>query len=288
MFSTRTDIAAESHSVHKNIPGVRSREFNIRGICAHEVIIDSPDAAKLLKKEPGRYITLDISALSDPTRNCFSDCAKALSELVSELIPESREILAVGLGNRKITSDSIGTGAADRIIATRHLSGNVNLSGLRPVSVIAPGVLGSTGIESAETVFALAKRLSPCAVVLIDALASQNHNGLCKSVQISDTGISPGSGVGNHRFEISENTLGIPCISVGVPTVVDAATLVSGVAKSHRICEEDFEFEDENSFFVTPKDIDRLSLISSRLIATGLNLAFQPMLGYEDIELLMS
>ncbi|MBR4940661.1 MAG: GPR endopeptidase [Clostridia bacterium] len=295
MFHNRTDIAAEALSRQKTgIPGLSRQEYLLHGLRADEVTVSSPEAVRLLKKPAGTYTVLDISSLFDPAQNTLRACSAAIADIVGKLLPpdvKDKGILAVGLGNRDITSDSVGPLTADSIIATRHLRKNLSeeFSSLTSVAVTAPGVLGSTGLESAETVMSLARHISPALCVVIDALAASDHNGLCKSVQISDTGITPGSGVGNHRFEISPKTLGIPCIAVGVPTVVDSRTLASGLIQKHGISEENFTFDaEEDSFFVTPKDIDSLSRKCAVAISAGLNLAFQPTLSYDDISGLLS
>lgn len=295
MFRFRTDMAYEAQRRHgSKLNGVSLSKSELHGIAMEKVVISSKESARLLGKAEGIYATLDISSLFDPQKSNLKNCAKAIAQTAAEfLLPFGNEktVLAVGLGNRNITSDSFGPDCADRIIATRHLSKaqNGNFTSLRPVAVLSPGVLGATGIESGETVSALVAALHPSVCVLIDALASSDHGGLCKNVQISNTGISPGSGVANHRFEISQKTIGVPCISVGVPTVVDAGTLVSSVAQKHGIDESIFSFDvDENSFFLTPKDVDKLSLFCAKAVSFGLNLAFQPSLTHEDIETLLS
>ena len=295
MFRFRTDMALEAQRRHgSGLQGVTLEKTDLFGIPSEKVVISNGKSAGILGKPEGIYTTLDITSLSDPAKADFENCVKAIAQTVSSLLPpvgQEKAVLAVGLGNRNITSDSFGPDTADRIIATRHLSKTLSESfvSLRPVAVLAPGVLGSTGIESGETVSALVSALRPSVCVLIDALASFDHGGLCKSVQISNTGISPGSGVANHRFEISQKTIGVPCISVGVPTVVEARTLVSAVAQKHGVNEESFSFDaDEDSLYLTPKDIDRFSLLCAKAVSFGLNLAFQPNLTWEDIEALLA
>ena len=295
MFIFKTDIASEARRHHGDeLPGVTLGKIDFGGISGETVSVTNEESSRILEKPVGIYTTLDVSSLSDPAQNTFSLCANAVAETVAKLLPppgRNTPILAVGLGNRKITSDALGPDTAEGIIATRHLSKELSESfgKLTPVAVFAPGVLGTTGIESGEAVLALVNRLRPGVCVLIDALASSDHRGLCRSIQISNTGISPGSGVANHRFEISEKTLGIPCISVGVPTVVEAGTLVSSVARKHGLTEEEFNFDaDADSLYLTPKDIDRLSPLCARAISFGLNLAFQPNLTPSDIEALLS
>ncbi|MDD6262259.1 MAG: GPR endopeptidase [Clostridiales bacterium] len=294
MFARRTDMAAEARDLHaEELSGVESSVRTVCGISAEEVRIASIDAARLLSKPVGRYTTLDISPLIRREEGALHRCARAVAETVKPLLPsgcENTPILVAGLGNRRITSDCIGPQSAEGVIATRHLLRNVpeRFEGMRPVAVIEPGVLGSTGIESAETICGIISKVPVCACVLIDSLASHSHGGLCRSVQISDTGVTPGSGVGNHRFEISRKSIGVPCISVGVPTVVDAKTMLAGIAGSLGLDETAAAELVRENFFVTPKEIDSLSRECSKAVSLGLNLAFQPSLGISDIELLLS
>ena len=295
MFKFRTDMAAEAQRQHgRDLKGVSLEKTEVFGILSERVVISDRKSAEILGKPEGTYTTLDISSLSDPSGQNLDNCIRAIAQTFSEYLSpyDLREtVLAVGLGNRSITSDSFGPDSADRIIATRHLSKTFpeKFGALRPVAVLSPGVLGSTGIESGETVAALVGSLRPSVCILLDALASSDHDGLCRSVQISNTGISPGSGVANHRFEISQRTIGVPCISVGIPTVVDAKTLVSSVAQKNGIDESVFSFDvDEDCFYLTPKDIDRLSRLCTEAVSSGLNMALQPGLTSEDIDSLLS
>ena len=188
-------------------------------------------------------------------------------------MPEKRGlILAAGLGNSDITPDALGPAAARRIFATRHippaLSKTTGLENLRQVAVIAPGVLGQTGIEAGELIKAAADRIKPDAVIVIDALAAKSPNRLFKTVQICNTGISPGSGVKNSRKEISEKTVGVPVIALGVPTVIDTDTLIeeiTGVAPAQK-----------SGMFVTPKEVDMLTVRLSEILGEALNMLLQP------------
>ncbi|MBQ5973009.1 MAG: GPR endopeptidase [Oscillospiraceae bacterium] len=281
MTDRRTDMAAEARDgAGPAAKGVSSRRYALFGLPAEEIDVRTPEASRLLSKPVGRYTTLDVSALIDRRENAPDAAARAVADVVGRLLPPDggRPILAVGLGNRRITSDSIGPRTADRLLATRHLLRQLpdRFEGLRPVAVLQPGVLGTTGLESAETVCGLISSVPPCVCVLIDALASRSVGGLCRTIQISDTGVTPGSGVGNHRFEISAATVGVPCISVGVPTVVSVSAA-------------DFsEPGDGGELFVTPREIDALSELCSRAVAAGLNLAFQPGLSLDDLDSLLS
>lgn len=181
-------------------------------------------------------------------------------------------ILAAGLGNTEITPDALGPAVARGIFATRHipkeLTKAAGLDLLRQVSVITPGVLGQTGIEAGELIKAAAEKIKPAAVIVIDALAAQSGDRLFKTVQLCDTGISPGSGVKNNRGEISEKTVGVPVIAIGVPTVIDADTLserLTGISP-----------EKKSKMFVTPKDVDMLTQRLAKLLAEAINMFLQP------------
>ena len=180
--------------------------------------------------------------MTDDFRNQEERIQTAAKEIRS-LLPEKGLVLVAGLGNSDITPDDLGPRTANMILATRHISEElaraVGLIGLRPVAVLAPGVLGQTGIETGELLYSIVQRLSPAALIVVDALASRRLDRLGCTLQISDTGISPGSGVGNARPHISRETMGVPVISMGVPTVVDAATLAADLLH----CEDDAEQE---------------------------------------------
>ena len=207
--------------------------------------------------------------------------ARELAGELGRLVPEG-DILVVGLGNNDITPDAVGPQAASRILATRHLRDELDgdeenfLVSLRRVSAIAGGVLGQTGIETAEIVRALAEQLQPAGIIAVDALACSDISRLGTAIQMTDAGISPGSGVANARKELSEKQLGIPVIAVGVPTVVDMHTIVRSLTGA------DIEVNSPN-MMVTPRDVDRLTERASQLIAFGINLALHPALSFEDV-----
>lgn len=207
-----------------------------------------------------------------------------LSEELSQLVPKG-PALVIGLGNNDITPDALGPQAASRVLATRHLREELGsedefLSGLRQVSVMASGVLGQTGIETAEIIEGLLEKLKPSCVIAVDALACSDISRLGTTIQLSDSGISPGSGVANKRKELSEATLGIPVIAAGVPTVVDMYTIVEGMTGRRAVTEVP-------NMMVTPRDVDRLIERSSALISMGINLALHPELSFEDVETIM-
>jgi len=213
----------------------------------------------------------------------FEPLKIALKESLLCLLNQRDNILVVGLGNREITADSIGPFTASKLLATRHISGkfaeNIGLSGLKSVAVISPDVLGKTGIESYEIVESVAKKIKPSAIIAIDALAAGSVNRLFRTVQLSNTGISPGSGVKNSRKELSEETLSVPVIGIGVPTVVDAGSLAFELTNK--------EPSDGTDMIVTPKDCDILCHKISEILSSVLNEFLQPEIDSEIINSLV-
>ena len=280
---SRTDLALESLDAAKISEGI-TRKIRGNAFRITEIEISHDRYGEKIGKKKGRYITLEGSPLSGFSDKFEEMCAEFSQEL-SQFIPPDGKVLAVGLGNSDITPDALGPQSAAKILATRHLREELGdedefLSGLRPVSVLASGVLGQTGIETAELIDSLTEKIQPDAVIAIDALACSDVNHLGKTIQISDAGISPGSGVQNKRRELSRDTLGIPVIAVGVPTVVDMHTIVSDYTGK-------LVAPTVPNMMVTPRDIDRLTERSAALIAAGVNMALHPQLSFEDIESIM-
>jgi len=274
----RTDLALESFSADE-LPDSVHISFRGSAFRITEIIIDDDSLLDSTGKGKGRYITLEGERLSRFTED-YRLMAQELAQELSALIPEG-EILAVGLGNNDITPDAIGPQTAAKLLATRHIAEQPDcfgdfLTSLRPVSTFAGGVMGQTGIETAEIVRAIAAELRPAAIIAIDALACTDINRLGCTIQISDTGISPGSGVSNCRKELSEKLFGVPVIAIGVPTVVDMHTIVRNLTG------KTINVELPN-MMVTPRDIDRLTERASQLLAFGINLALQPKLSFEDV-----
>lgn len=296
----RTDLAEEAVGLYRdsqaaaNLPdGISSTEKRCNGMLVTSVQIATQTAAEQVGKPIGSYITIDLERLHTHTEDSFRQTAELIAEELTALLPpaDSSPFLIVGLGNRSVTPDAIGPFAAEKTIATRHLLREMpeQFSMLRPVTVIAPGVLGMTGIESGELICGLADRIRPCAVVAIDALSARRSDRLCRTVQLTDTGIVPGSGVGNHRFAINRETIGVPCIAIGVPTVVDAATLAADALEQiHAAYDEEALFRTYGSTFVTCKEIDRLMAVCAKAIGYAVNLALQPELSMEDIEMFLA
>lgn len=211
--------------------------------------------------------------------------AGELSGLLQD-IPGEGLVLVAGLGNRAITPDAIGPKVHQSTLVTRHLVRQMpeHFGALRPVASLAAEVMGTTGVESGELVRAVCEKLRPVCVIAVDALASRSLKRLCKTVQIADTGITPGSGVGNHRMGLTQDTLGVPVIALGVPTVVDGATLAADLLGTDELP----DLGEGRDLLVTPKDIDGQVNDLSKVIGYGLSMALQPGISLEELELLLS
>ena len=291
----RTDLAVEAIENHKTaaaLPHVRQSDRMLEGFAVHEVRILSEDAAREIGKPQGRYLTLELDALIRREEDAFPRACKALSTLRRELLPRPNDgpVLIAGLGNRMITPDAIGPQTADHVIATRHLVAQspAIFADWRPVSALAPGVLGQTGVETGEVICGVLDRVRPAAVIAVDALAAGRLSRLLRTVQLADTGITPGAGVGNARTALNEETLGVPVIAVGVPTVVDGATLAHEI--SSQLGQPDCEALDDLSqpVMITTRDIDREVADISRMIGYAVNMALHPHLSVADIDLYLS
>ena len=291
----RTDLAVEAIENHKSaaaLPHVRQSDRTLEGFAVHEVRILSEDAAREIGKPQGRYLTLELDALIRREEDAFPRACKALSTLLRELMPHPNDgpVLIAGLGNRMITPDAIGPQTADHVIATRHLVAQspAIFADWRPVSALAPGVLGQTGVETGEVICGVLDRVRPAAVIAVDALAAGRLSRLLRTVQLADTGITPGAGVGNARAALNEETLGVPVIAVGVPTVVDGATLAHEI--SSQLGQPACEALDDLSqpVMITTRDIDREVADISRMIGYAVNMALHPHLSVADIDLYLS
>jgi len=288
-MTVRTDMAIEAKRLWDNSPdektklsGVVARQSGHFGIPIDIVEIISEEGAKQLGKPVGTYVTVGLDVYFQRTKNSFLDTVGALARVLKDMLDAANNVLVVGLGNTDITADSVGPRSLDYLIVTRHLQMGETpiLQGFSDVSAVAPGVLGKTGIESAELVRGVLEEVHPEAVVVVDALASCEPHRLCMSVQITDTGIVPGSGVGNHRTAFTAESLGCPVIAIGVPTVVHGKTFLS----LHGYEDGDLR----NDLILSPRDIDLRVCDLGKLIGYAINLAVQPQLTAEDIPLLLS
>lgn len=283
----RTDLALEKQeALVSPCKGVKSDRLDLGPATITRIEVLNEEGAKAIDRPVGNYITIEMPAFSDDT-NMDDDCRTAISVELSRLLPKEGLILVVGLGNDDITPDALGPQAAERILATRHISGelarSVGLGDLRPVAAVAPGVLGKTGIEVAEILDGMVQQIHPAAVIVIDALASRQLSRLGCTVQLSDTGIRPGSGVGNTRKEISKETIGVPVVSMGVPTVVDAVTLASDLLGSDGT--EAIRKTDQSGrdMMVTPREIDLVIERAAALVALAINCTLHPHLSAQEL-----
>jgi len=295
-MSFRTDLAVEAienMGEAADEQHVRQTERILEGFSVTEVEILSETAAKDIGKPCGRYQTFALDALLRREEDAFPRACRALSSLIRELLPDLQEdspVLVAGLGNRMITPDAIGPQSADHVIATRHLIGQMPevFSSWRPVSALSPGVLGQTGLETSEVIRGVLEQIQPAAVIVIDALAAGRLSRLLRTVQLTDTGITPGSGVGNARAAFHAETFGVPVVAIGVPTVVDGSTLAHEITRQldGPSCEA---LEDlARPVMITTRDIDREVADLSRLIGYAVNMAMQPHLTVAEIDLYLS
>lgn len=290
LFFPRTDLAAERHRADLSVAGVRYTKTAVGEIESEWLDVSSAAGAESIGKPCGRYVTYSFPALSE----CDAKTRATLSALISERLLESvtrmtgksrikeLSILAVGLGNRKMTADSVGTETAERIHATAHIRdvdpALFQKMGCAAVSVVTPGVLGDSGIEAADRVRALVPYLHPDAVLVFDALAARAFSRVGRTVQIADSGISPGSGIGNRRRAITKETVGVPVIAVGVPTVTDTMTLLSDALSEindpavRQRCTE--LSKARNDSFVSPSNCDVLVTEVAELLSEAVNTTF--------------
>ena len=300
MFSSRTDLAMESLGAQNSFPGVDVHRWEESDIQLSEVVIHTQEAAKSLDKPCGTYLTLECALLREHDPDARIAMANLLGEELSRMLTPSQDapVLVVGLGNRGVTPDSLGPAAIDKTLVTRHMLGSeYDRSGMRSVCAIAPGVLGVTGVETVEMVESLAQKLHPRAILCIDSLAARNSARIGCTVQVSNTGIQPGSGVGNHRKPLTKETLGVDVIAVGVPTVIYAATLardafalLAGEDRQEEALgamERELRDTDLGNLIVTPRDIDAIVKNCATLIAGGINRALQPNLTSAEIAEMM-
>lgn len=291
----RTDLALEARELFgEDIKGVKFEESKKEDINITKLKITSDKASTRLGKDKGTYITLEMPPLSDNFRTP-DEKLEIIAEEIRHLVPVNGLVMIAGLGNMEITPDALGPKSVSKILATRHIKGEVakatGLDKLRPVAVVATGVTGKTGIETGEYLNSIIKKIKPNALIAIDALASRRLSRLGCTIQISDTGISPGAGVGNNRTKLTKESLGIPVIGIGVPTVVDASTLVLDLFDT-----EDIKFSNQlkstvnpngRQMVVTPKEIDLIINRASELIALAINYALHPDLSISDLMSLM-
>ena len=298
MFPKRTDLALEARELWQEsaekatrLNGVKATRQRAEGYPVTRVDILDERGEKALGKPRGTYRTVDLTTFWQRKSDFFERAVRAVGGQLKELLPGEGAVLVIGLGNGAMTPDAVGPLAADSVLVTRHLISAMpkHFAGFRPVAVFRTGVLGTTGVESAETVRGLVAEVQPSLVIAVDALASRRVGRVCATVQLSDTGIIPGSGVGNHRAALNRETLGIPVFAIGVPTVVDSATLAADLLEESGITEIDADKlrSSQQNLMVTPRDIDQQVRDLGKVVGYGINWALQD-LEIEEINALLS
>ena len=275
----RTDIASEALGAEKlsaPIPGLNWARETLHGLPVISVEIRGQEASRKLSKPEGLYFTLDIGDESELRGESFVSAAKAIAQVLQRCFSQVKNCcLIAALGNPDITPDAIGPLTASNVLVTKHLKEQQNIlfENFSSVALCRTGVLGTSGIESARQIKSLCRELEPDFVIAIDALAGNEADKLCRSVQISTGGIAPGSGVKNDRMELNGLSLGVPVIAVGVPTVIDAGSLCGDKKLSE--------------MFVTPRGIDSQVRSCAKLIGYGINLALHKGITVTDIDMLV-
>lgn len=292
--NVRTDLAVELNELYTRkaqteageLKGVKVRNIKLGSFDLTSIEVLDEDGAEALGKPVGNYLTLELGAMIRREENSFVEAVSTFSTLLKELLnmDDNDSVLVVGLGNRSITPDAVGPVAIESVLVTRHLLERMpeQFGGFREVSAICTGVLGTTGIESVDIIRSICDLLHPDRVIAIDALAAMKVERLCRTVQLSDSGIVPGSGVGNERAALNRETLGVPVIAIGVPTVVEAGTMIS-----EYLGDSDPDSSAGGGMIVTPKDIDKSVSDLSRLIAYGIDIALHDGLTVGDVDMLV-
>ena len=306
----RTDLAMEAVNAGErtSIDGVKMNQWSAGGVEITEVRIDSEQGARMLGKAPGHYVTLECPGLArhelEERRRVSDLLGQQIERLLEGRINKEQPVLVIGLGNRKITPDSLGSKVVDRTLVTRHLFNTMPEKmdeRMRSVCALAPGVLGVSGLETFEVVKSLVDRLNPCCLICIDSLAARSTRRVGSAVQLTDTDIQPGSGVGNHRSALNQQSLGVPVLAVGMPMVVYAATIArdalellsEGMQQDDQLDEALDELAGQLSgnavgdMIVTPREVDSLIDQAAWVLARGINRALQPALSDEEIQTMM-
>lgn len=326
MVNVRTDLALEAREIYKekhkdekDIDGIEVIEEAEGEIKVTTVKVKDKVGEEKLGKPKGNYITIDIPMYTAYDGEIMDEVSKVVAKVLERLIniDEKKTALVVGLGNWQVTPDALGPKVTEKIMVTRHLKTvmpDVIDDSVRPVCSIVPGVLGVTGVETGEIIKAIVDKIKPDLVICIDALAARRIERVNKTIQIGDTGISPGAGVGNNRKQINEENLGVKVIAIGVPTVVDAVTIANDTIdlvsdslikgstsgsdfykmlksldkeEKSNLIREILSSEEMGNMIVTPKDIDLVVDSLSKIIANGINMAIQPNMNMEEINKFM-
>jgi spore protease len=320
MFSVRTDLAVEARELYKKdngreVPGVEVYTDNDgEGISITTVKIVDNVGAKIMGKPIGTYITMEVPGIKHYDADFHDELSQSVAKHLVKIVNLKKDhtALVVGLGNWNVTPDALGPKVVSKLMVTRHLKKympNALEEGINPVCAVSPGVLGITGIETAEIIQGVVSKVKPDVIIVIDALASRKVERVVTTIQMGDTGIAPGSGVGNKRMELTKESLGVPVIAIGVPTVVDAATLandtidlmIDNLIEHSKDNKEFYKMlksvdRDEKylmireilnpytgNMMVTPKEIDSLIEDISKVIANGINIALHPAIELKDV-----
>lgn len=316
LTTVRTDLALEAREmltkqVREDIPGVLVETSEDDDLIITRVNISTPEAERMMGKAKGRYITIEAPGLryknTPLQQKIMNMLATELAAMVN--LPRNATVLIVGLGNWNVTPDALGPRSAHKIVVTRHLQELLSpelKGGVRSVCAIAPGVLGITGMETAEIIQGIVSNIKPDLVVAIDALAAASSHRVITTIQLANTGIHPGSGVGNKRFGLTEASLGVPVVAIGVPTVVHASTIAMDTintlqehAAFGRYFKSMANLSDQDrqtivrqvlpemlgDLMVTPKEVDRLIEDIAAVVAGGINQAMHPNIDYENIHM---
>lgn len=319
-FGINVDLAVEAHDIvrgqiGKEIPGVIVDREKYENCSVTIVRIVEEQAEQLMGKPRGNYITIDAPALRDNNRTAQQEVAEVLARQLASLfnLPENANILLVGLGNWHATPDALGPRVIDKSMVTRHLykyAPEELKGGMRSVSAIAPGVLGITGIETAEIIKGVVEKIQPELIIVVDSLAAGSVDRIATTIQIADTGISPGSGIGNKRAGINKDSMGVPVIAIGIPTVVHAAVIAQVTVEHfleqlktspilyqiYKNLRPDFTRQVINNvlqpfagnLMVTPKEIDNLILSTSKIVAGGISMALHPSITLEEYNMYLN
>lgn len=299
-YTLRTDLADEVlEGIYgkKGVPddGIAFESTKPYGVNVDLVYVKNMWASKKTGKPTGKYVTVETGEIWKKDTAEFEKVSRALSEEISKMLPQKGLCLVVCLGNVRISADAVGPMTANNLIVTRHIKTQdeklFHSLKLGECACVVPGVMGDTGAEAAEIVSGVVEKLHPASVIVVDALACRKLSRLARTVQISDTGISPGSGVGNDRAEISKRTLGVPTVAVGVPTVVEAATLTMDILEKALGDEREvYEFvqrrlsRNPSDFFVSPKETDKIIKSMARLVGYSINLALHGELSVSEMD----
>ena len=291
----RTDLALESKEFFcsenkiSEISGVVSEKQNIRGFDVTTVKITDKNGEKNIGKPMGNYVTFEVDPFLMREKSSFENACLILKEILDGMNDNNKgSVLVVGLGNAAITADALGPFAVKNTMITRHLVERIpeHFGKMRPVAAMAPGVLATTGIETDELIKAVSADRDISAIIVIDALASRSVDRLCRTIQISDTGIIPGSGVGNHRNAINRETMGVPVISIGVPTVIYAETLVRDIVADTGVDNAEIS-KYSCDLLVTPRDIDENIRDMAKVIGYGINMSLHE-ISVTDVDMFLS